>query len=123
LINVQINKADLNRVYSALDEISRLVTQSLPMDLTYQAAKEFKGVIRSNVINQKYGSFGKPRKSKWKEGYRRQGLHPDSYWRFLGVTLKSFAYWNTVSTSKKMAYKVGLKYAGFGDGGDEEEDE
>ena len=110
MINIQVNQTDLDNILLAFDKVEKSVQRAALRTMTKEAAQEFAGLIKENIMTQKYGDFGKPHK-KWKEAYPE--YHPNDYWWFLGIVLKSIEV-RPIGMSPKMnmVYKVGLAYRG-----------
>jgi hypothetical protein len=108
MMKIEVNKADLNRIFGAIDKVKAIaldMTRRIPED----SAKEFADILRSNIVSQKYGDFGHPRgDSSWKKNLDNSGL----YWLWLGTVLKSIKPWNVMSTASMVKWFVGIQYSG-----------
>jgi hypothetical protein len=98
---------DLNRIFAAIDRVGQVV-ESQKEIIPEESSREFSDLLKSNIVSQKYGSFGKPRRSDWKKGYPTS----DQFWNWLGTVLKSITYWKIDGTKVRTAWWTGFKYTG-----------
>jgi hypothetical protein len=104
LINIQINKTDLDKVLLAFDKVEKSVQRAALRTMTKEAAMEYADKVKENILTQEYGDFGHPHK-EWKKNLP----HADDYWILLGTVLNSIQV-RPVGMSPKMGvtYKVGF---------------
>jgi len=104
MVKVEVNKADLNKILSAIEKIKGIVL-SQALLIPEESAKEFADVLKQNIDTQKYGDFQQPRKSTWKNAYPETA---DLFWVWLKTAYNSLTAKKVSSTASQISWRVGF---------------
>jgi len=104
MVKVQVNKADLAKVLAAIEKVKQTVL-SQALLIPEESAREYTDLIRQNITLQKYGDFGQPRKSSWKNAYPATA---NLFWEWLGTVLSALAPSMLSKSAQSVAWRVGF---------------
>jgi hypothetical protein len=107
MLQMTVNKVQLNHIFACLANLNTLVTQTLHKGIPEQSAIAFADLLKNNIASQK-GMEGYPKLKKWKN----KEENPNLFWKWTGEAVRSIKHYPL----NEDTWYAGFGFAGVGAG-------